>query len=319
MPGKKLKAVKEHFYSYLRQNGLKKTHQKDLILETFAGTEGHLSVEDVYALVKRRDKKIGIVTVFRTLKSLTECGIAREITLGDGLTRFEHRYHHPNHHHIVCTSCYKAIEFVSPELERVQDGIIREYGFQATSQRLQIYGTCQDCLTQRPVKDSARIDTGKIFARDALRMALYMENLGVEFFRRAASRNLDPNGRKIFELLAEEEERHLAELQANLEDLNRQVKGLEQAPLFLHFDEGELAGLVPDLKDHEQNGGLMMGSESALKVALSLERGLAGFFRSYAEKFVETEGKRIFQQFADDEIKHCEAVSRQAEKLVASS
>src|SRR5881296_3407971 len=82
---------------------MKKTRQKDLILETFLTTEGHLSVEDTYFLVKKKDKKVGIVTVFRTLKTLTACGIAREITLGDGLTRFEHSYHHPHHHHIVCT------------------------------------------------------------------------------------------------------------------------------------------------------------------------------------------------------------------------
>ena len=87
MPGRKLEAEKELFYEYLRQNGLKKTRQKDLILDTFLGNEGHMSVEDIYALVKKRDRRVGIVTVFRTLKSLNACGIAREINLGDGLTQ----------------------------------------------------------------------------------------------------------------------------------------------------------------------------------------------------------------------------------------
>src|SRR5512136_183198 len=105
MQMRKLKEETEVFYAYLRQNGLKKTYQKDLILETFLNAEGHLSVEDLYALVKKRDKRVGIVTVFRTLKSLAASGIACEINLGDGLTRFEHRYRHPEHHHIVCTQC----------------------------------------------------------------------------------------------------------------------------------------------------------------------------------------------------------------------
>ena len=130
MPMKKLRVEMEHFHKYLRQKGLKKTYQKDLILETFLNTEGHLSVEDVYAQVKKRDKKVGVVTVFRTLRSLKECGIAREITLGDGLTRFEHRYQHPYHHHIICKKCHKAIEFVCPELERIQDEIIQKYNFE---------------------------------------------------------------------------------------------------------------------------------------------------------------------------------------------
>ena len=66
MPGKKLREEVELFYTYLRQNGLKRTHQKDLILTTFLSTEGHLSVEDLHALVRRKDRKVGVVTVFRT-------------------------------------------------------------------------------------------------------------------------------------------------------------------------------------------------------------------------------------------------------------
>jgi Fur family ferric uptake transcriptional regulator len=183
MPMRKLKEEIELFYSYLRQNGLKKTYQKDLILETFLNTEGHLSVEDIYALVKKKDKKVGIVTVFRTLKSLTACGIAREITLGDGLTRFEHGYHHPSHHHIVCTECNRAIEFVSPELEKIQGEIIEKYHFHPANHRFQTFGICEDCRDKRPIEEIQKHDTEKIFARDAVKMALNMENRCLEFYR----------------------------------------------------------------------------------------------------------------------------------------
>src|SRR5206468_12796396 len=189
MPGRKLREERELFYTYLRQNGMKKTRQKDLILETFLTTEGHLSVEDTYSLVKKKDKKVGIVTVFRTLKTLTSCGIAREIMLGDGLTRFEHSYHHPHHHHIICTECHKAIEFVSPELESIQDQIVRKYHFKPLHHRLQVYGICEDCQEQRPVPVTPKHDTEKIFARDALRMAISMETCGIIFYREAARRN----------------------------------------------------------------------------------------------------------------------------------
>ena len=287
MPARKLKEETELFYAYLRQNGLKKTYQKDLILETFLNTEGHLSVEDIYSLVKRKDKKVGVVTVFRTLKSLVACGIAREITLGDGLTRFEHSYHHPHHHHIVCTECHKAIEYVSPELERIQDEIIRKYHFHPTHHRFQTYGICEDCREQRPAAEVSKHDTEKVFARDALRMAICMETRGLDFYRLAAARNQDAGGRGTFEQIIREEEEHLVDLQAQLEDLNRQEKGLERVPVFLHFDPCDLERLIPDLKRYEKEGILQLDAKTAREITMAIEQRSAGFFKDFADRFKE--------------------------------
>jgi Fur family ferric uptake transcriptional regulator len=316
MPNRKLKEETELFYAYLRQNGLKKTYQKDLILETFLNTEGHLSVEDIYSLVRKKDKKVGIVTVFRTLKSLTACGIAREITLGDGLTRFEHSYHHPHHHHIVCTECHKAIEFVSPELERIQEEIIRKYHFQPIHHRFQTYGICEDCREHRPVPETHKHDTGKIFVRDALKLAISMETRGIEFYRDAARRNADPNGRQVFELLVQEEEVHLDEIKAELEGVVSQEKGLEEAPMFLHFDPCELEQLIPDISMYEVDGQLRMDARNSMEVALQLEHRSADFFRGLADGFIETAGKKVFQRFAEDEMRHHETICRRMEVLV---
>ncbi len=316
MPNRKLKEETELFYAYLRQNGLKKTYQKDLILETFLNTEGHLSVEDIYSLVKKKDKKVGVVTVFRTLKSLTACGIAREITLGDGLTRFEHSYHHPHHHHIVCTECHKAIEFVSPELERIQEEIIRRYHFQPIHHRFQTYGICEDCREHRPVPETQKHDTEKIFARDALKMAISMETRGLEFYRDFAARNQDPAGRQVLERIAQEEEAHLGELKNELEGLISQERGLERAPIFLHFDPGELERLVPDLHAYEADGCLKMDVKGSLEVSIQLEQRAAGFFRDFADKFMETQGKKVLQRFAEEEMKHCDAICRRMEELM---
>lgn len=319
MTARQLKEQKELFYTYLRQNGMKKTHQKDLILETFLSTEGHLSVEDLYALVKRKDRKIGVVTVFRTLKTLTACGMAREITLGDGLTRFEHSYRHPHHHHIICTECHKAIEFASPELERVQEEIVRKYHFQPRHHRLQVYGVCEDCREHRPVPDTPEYDTGKIFARDALRMAISMETRGIQFYREAAARNRNPAGGEILERIAQEEESHLCELRAELDRIHSQEKGLDSAPIFLHFDPCELEGLIPDLRDFESDGELRLDARRSLEMAMVLEQKAAAFFRDYAERFIETEGKKIFQHYAEEEQRHYESIGRRVEEMLAAA
>jgi Fur family ferric uptake transcriptional regulator len=319
MPLRKLKEETELFYSYLRQNGLKKTYQKDLILETFLNTEGHHSVEDIYALVKKKDKKVGVVTVFRTLKSLTACGIAREITLGDGLTRFEHSYHHPPHHHIVCTECHRAIEFMCPELERIQDEIIQRYHFQPVHHRFQTYGICEDCRDHRPVMEIQKHDTERMFARDAIKMALSMEMRCLDFYRDAKRRNQDPGGKEIFEQMAQEEETHIAELKGKLGDIVKLEKDLEHAPVFLHFDPCELEGVIPDLTKFEAGGDLRMDANAAAELAISLNRSTADFFKKYADKFAETQGKQVLSNFASQEIAHGDLLRQRLEELLTTS
>lgn len=316
MSMRKLKEETELFYSYLRQNGLKKTYQKDLILETFLNTEGHLSVEDIYALVKKRDKKVGVVTVFRTLKSLTACGIAREITLGDGLTRFEHSYHHPHHHHIVCTECHRAIEFVCPELERIQDEIIQRYHFKPIHHRFQTYGICEDCREHRPVTEIQKHDTERIFARDAVKMAMAMENRCLQFYRDAARRNQDPIGREVLQRMVEEVEAHIADLNTQLEEIVRQEKNLERAPIFLHFDPCELEALIPDLSKYETDGEFRLDVQASTELALTLNSNAGEFFRKYAESFDETRGKQILIKFAEQEAAHNDLVRQRVQETV---
>src|SRR5262245_66077260 len=83
---------KEIFFEHLRRAGFKKTTQRELILEVFLKTEGHLSAEDLYNIVKVEDPTVGFTTVYRTLKLLAECGLAREERLSDTHTRYEHLY-----------------------------------------------------------------------------------------------------------------------------------------------------------------------------------------------------------------------------------
>ncbi len=319
MPAKQILEERKLFHEFLRRNGLKKTRQKDLILETFLGHEGHLSVEDIYALVKKKDKKVGIVTVFRTLKSLTTCGIAREIGLGDGLTRFEHCYHHPLHHHIICNKCQKVIEFTSPELEKVQRSIVMKYGFQQLQQRIQIYGLCQECLEQRPIPAHPEHDTGKVFARDALRLALSLRRQDLEFYRSAATRNQNPAGREVLEVVAMEEESHASQLNAELEAMHRNEKGLEIAPEFLHFDTTELKQLIPSLQDFMVGEELRLDACHALEMSMQLEKRTARFFQQLAEKFDETEGRRVLERCAEQELRHYASISHRAQAMKSAS
>jgi len=136
---------KEIFFEHLRRAGFKKTTQRELILEVFLKTEGHLSAEDLYSLIKVEDPTVGFTTVYRTLKLLVECELAREERLGDGRARYEHLYNHQHHDHLICTGCGRLIEFYSEEIEKKQDEIAEQHHFHPTRHSLRIWGVCSDC------------------------------------------------------------------------------------------------------------------------------------------------------------------------------
>jgi len=120
-----------------------------LILEVFLETEGHSSAEELHHLIRARDPQVGFTTVYRTLKLLAECGLAREERLGDGRTRYEHLYNHQHHDHLICTDCGLLIEFFSEVIENKQDEIAAHHRFEATRHSLRIFGICYECQLKR--------------------------------------------------------------------------------------------------------------------------------------------------------------------------
>lgn len=141
----KFAAEKAIFYQHIQSEGLRRTNQRDLILETFLSTEGHLTSEDLYGLVHSQDGSIGLTTVYRTLKVLTEAGLASEVRFGDGKTYYEHLYNHEHHDHMICTACGRVIEFVSAEIEALQDAMADKFGFRPTHHSLRMWGICSKC------------------------------------------------------------------------------------------------------------------------------------------------------------------------------
>lgn len=132
------------FVEFLKHKGLNLTHQREEILNLFLKTDRHLSVDELYAIVKKRDPDIGQATVFRTLKLISEAGIADEVDLGDK-KRYEHKYGHSHHDHLVCVKCGALIEAVEPEIERLQERLCKRFGFLPQRHKLQIAGLCRKC------------------------------------------------------------------------------------------------------------------------------------------------------------------------------
>ena len=77
------------FKEHLRAQRLKSTAQRDTIVKAFLSSQRHISVEELYNDVRRLNPHIGYATVYRTMKLLTECGVAAERHFRDGEARYE--------------------------------------------------------------------------------------------------------------------------------------------------------------------------------------------------------------------------------------
>jgi len=137
-------SLRERFEDYVRRHGLKSTQQRDVIVDLFLRSSGHMSIEDLLGKVRKRSPKVGYATVYRTLKLLTECGIAAARQFGDGQTRYEVMGdQHGHHDHLICTQCGLILEFENDTIEQLQDDVAHRLGgFKLTKHKLELYGLC---------------------------------------------------------------------------------------------------------------------------------------------------------------------------------
>lgn len=299
------------FIDSLRPAGSKRSGKRDLIVNVFLRQQGHLTADDLVDLIRREDERISRATIYRTLQWMVDAGIARKVDFGEGRFRFEHSYRHPRHFHLICKTCNRSFEFLSSDIEALIEEVAAARGFAPRQSVLQIHGTCEACQTGRPPLGDGGV-TEHLFARDALRIAIATERSGLEFYSRAARLTKDARGRRVFEKLAEEEKEHLGTLEARYRELLEEDPQLESRPTFLFF-KGAANGLFAAGAEQLAKG---VNDREALMIGIKCERGSHRFFKRYGEKFEDSEGKKIFLEFADEERAHLELLIREYRSLV---
>jgi Fur family transcriptional regulator, ferric uptake regulator len=302
------------FVERLRPAGGRRSGKRDFIVNVFLRQEGHISADELVDLIRQEDARISRATIYRTLEWMVEAGIARRVDFGEGRFRFEHSYRHPRHFHLICKTCNQAFEFLSSDIESLVEEVALARHFEPSQSVLQIYGTCESCQTGSPAAaPSTTASTEAVFARDALRIAIATERSGLEFYTRAARLTRDARGRRVFQRLAEEEKEHLGKLENRYRELLAQDAKLEAQPTFLFF-KGAANGLFAAGTEELKKG---VDDRRALLIGIRCERGSHKFFKRYGERFEESEGKRIFLEFAAEEHDHMELLIREYRSLVA--
>src|SRR6266571_5141056 len=171
----------------LAERKLKKTSQRALIWKALLDSKGHPSVEEIRDKLLKEGHRVGLATIYRTLKILLQSGFIRQSKI-EGMARYEPLIKQPNHLHFICNVCRSTVEFPSRRIENLIRQVTAEHGFDERYSRYAIFGVCKVCL-RREQKSAGqtvqrRLETTVV--RDALELTLAIERRGYTFYTNAS-------------------------------------------------------------------------------------------------------------------------------------
>lgn len=134
----------EKMVDKLREHSHRITPQRLAILKVLAASEGHPSVEKIYARVKTDFPTTSLATVYKNVALMKSLGEVLELGFSDDSNRYDGNKPYP-HPHLVCTGCKKIID---PEISMLRDltqELVQETGFRILNHRMDFFGICPEC------------------------------------------------------------------------------------------------------------------------------------------------------------------------------
>ncbi|KYG91381.1 transcriptional repressor [[Bacillus] sp. KCTC 13219] len=134
----------------LKATGVRITPQRHAILEYLIQSMNHPTADDIYKALEDRFPNMSVATVYNNLRVFREVGLVKELTYGDAASRFD--FATGDHYHMICETCGKIVDFHYPGLNEVEHFASHVTGFTVNSHRLEVYGTCPNCVQSQGQK-----------------------------------------------------------------------------------------------------------------------------------------------------------------------
>ncbi len=121
------------------EKGMRMTEQRRVVARVLSQAHDHPDVEELYRRAHDVDPHISIATVYRTVRLFEEAGIIERHDFRDGRARYEEAPEE-HHDHLIDMKTGQVLEFVDPEIEKLQQEIARRLGYKLVDHRLELYG-----------------------------------------------------------------------------------------------------------------------------------------------------------------------------------
>jgi Fur family ferric uptake transcriptional regulator len=119
------------------------TDQRRIIARVLSEASDHPDVEEVYRRSVGIDPRISVATVYRTVKLFEEANILERHDFGDGRARYEEASEE-HHDHLIDVNSGEVIEFLSKEIELLQQEVARRLGYRLVGHRMELFGVRKD-------------------------------------------------------------------------------------------------------------------------------------------------------------------------------
>jgi Fe2+ or Zn2+ uptake regulation protein len=129
-----------------REHGLVLTPQRRATLRAVLDLDDHPTADRVHAALARRRVRVSRATVFRTLESFARLGVITKACHPGISVRYDSRT--DQHHHLVCLSCDRVIDFSDARLDTLPVPDTRRFGFVVSDFKVQLRGICKECREQ---------------------------------------------------------------------------------------------------------------------------------------------------------------------------
>ena len=138
-------AVRDRIYEFIQSSGLRRTAQRDAIIEAAFSHTDHYTAEELLLRARAIESSVSRATVYRTLPLLVESGLLKELDLGKGQMLYDPNYiDHPRHSHLICLDCNRIVEFEDRNIDTLENCITRRLGFSAAKKLTRIEANCDE-------------------------------------------------------------------------------------------------------------------------------------------------------------------------------
>ncbi len=101
----------------LSGSNLKATPQRIVIYDALLSSQHHPTAEQVKELIQTAQPGISLGTVYKTLDTFVQAGLANRVFSDAGMLRYDACTE--NHHHIYCTNTKEILDFEDHELQQL--------------------------------------------------------------------------------------------------------------------------------------------------------------------------------------------------------